>query len=187
MGRELRFRGVPISGTIWSVNALLIVPDVVREIHQDYIAAGADIITTNTYGLIRRDLAKAGIEDQFAELNALACSLAREARNAVDHQVLIARSLPPLGGGSLRPDLMAPLEEIAPFYQEHAELLAPNVDILLCETMFSAGEARAAADSACKTGKPVWVSWTLHEDHSGRFRTGFLFRVRFGSRTRQYF
>ncbi len=60
MGRELRFRGVPIPDTIWSANALLVAPDIVRQIHQDYIFAGADIITTNTYGLIRRDLAKDG-------------------------------------------------------------------------------------------------------------------------------
>ncbi len=173
MGRQLRFRGVPISDTIWSANALLTAPDIVRRIHQDYIVAGADIITTNTYGLIRRDLAKAGIENQFAALNALACSLAREACNAADHHVLIAGSLPPLRG-SFRPDLVAPFEDIAPYYQEHAELLAPHVDILLCETMSNAMEGRAAAESACRTGKPVWVSWTLHEDHSGRLRSGEL-------------
>ena len=172
MGRELMFRGVPISETIWSANALLVAPDVVRRIHQDYIAAGADVITTNTYGLIRRDLATAGIENRFAELNALACTLACEARKAAAaHHVLIAGSLPPLRG-SFRPDLVAPFEEIAPLYQEQAELLAPHVDILLCETMSTAAEGRAAAESACRTGKPVWVSWTLHEDQSGRLRSG---------------
>lgn len=171
MGRELRFRGVPISDTIWSANALLVAPEIVRQIHQDYISAGADIITTNTYGLIRRDLAKVGLEDQFAELNALACTLACEARKVAGHHVLIAGSLPPLRG-SFRPDLVAPFEEIAPLYQEHSELLAPHVDLLLCETMSNAVEGRAAAESACKTGKPVWISWTLHEDHSGRLRSG---------------
>ncbi len=171
MGRELRFRGVPISDTIWSANALLVAPEIVRQVHQDYIFAGADIITTNTYGLIRRDLAKVGLENQFSELNALACALACEARKVTDNNVLIAGSLPPLRG-SFRPDLVAPFEDITPLYQEHAELLAPHVDILLCETMSSAIEGRAAAESACKAGKPVWVSWTLHEDHSGRLRSG---------------
>ena len=51
-------------------------PDVVRQIHRDYIAAGADVITTNTYGVIRHDLAKEGIEHRFDELNLLACALA---------------------------------------------------------------------------------------------------------------
>jgi S-methylmethionine-dependent homocysteine/selenocysteine methylase len=171
MGRELRFRGVETPPTIWSADALLTAPEVVREIHMDYIRAGADIITTNTYGIIHWDLAKIGIEDRFAELNALACSLAREARTAVDRPVLIAGSLPPLHG-SYRPDLVRPFEEIEPLYREQAKLLAPHVDLLLCETMSSAAEGRAAARAACQIGIPVWVAWTLREDRPGRLRSG---------------
>ena len=171
MGRELRFRGVETPPTIWSTNGLLTAPKVVRQIHLDYISAGADIITTNTYGIIRRDLAKVGMEDRFAELNILACGLADEARAAVDRPVLIAGSLPPLHG-SYRPDLVGALDEIEPLYREQAGLLAPHVDILLCETMSSAAEGRAAARAACRTDKPVWVAWTLHEDRSGRLRSG---------------
>jgi S-methylmethionine-dependent homocysteine/selenocysteine methylase len=171
MGRELRFRGVEISDAIWSANALLVAPDVVRQIHLDYITAGADIITTNTYGVIFDDLTEIGIEDRFAELNTLACNLALEARESSGRPVLIAGSLPPLRG-SYRPDLVGPVEEIEPLYREQAELLAPFVDLILCETMSSAAEGRAAASAACQMGLPVWVSWTLHEDHSGRLRSG---------------
>ncbi|MCK4978158.1 MAG: homocysteine S-methyltransferase family protein [Anaerolineales bacterium] len=171
LGRELRFRGVEIPETIWSANALLVAPEEVLQIHRDYISAGADIITTNTYGIIRKDLAKEGIEDRFEELNTLACSLASEARQTADFPVFIAGSLPPLRG-SYRPDLVGADEEIEPLYREQAELLAPHVDLLLCETMSSAAEGRAAAKAACQTGKPVWVSWTLHEDRSGRLRSG---------------
>ncbi len=171
MGRELRFRGVEILDTIWSANALLTAPDVVRDINRDYIAAGADIITTNTYSTIRGDLAKEGIEDQFERLNLLACSLAVEARAEFARPVWIAGSLPPLHG-SYRPDLVRPFEEIEPLYREQALILAPHVDLLLCETMSSAAEALAAASAATQTGKPVWVSFTLHEDQSGRLRSG---------------
>ncbi len=79
MGRELRFRGVEILDTIWSANALLTAPEVVYEIDRDYITAGADLLTTNTYGLIRAELAREGIEARFAELNVLACRLAERA------------------------------------------------------------------------------------------------------------
>lgn len=171
MGRELRFRGVPVPETIWSAGALLSHPEVVRRIHADYIDAGADIITTNTYGLIRSDLAKEGIEGRFAELNGLACRLALEAREASRRGVLIAGSLPPLGG-SYRPDRVGPSETIEALYREQADLLAPHVDLLLCETMSSAAEGCSAATAACRTGKPVWVAWTLHEDRSGRLRSG---------------
>ncbi len=171
MGRELRRRGVPIPGTIWSANGLLVAPDVVREIHADFIAAGADIIITNTYGVIPSDLAKEGIEDRFEELNLLACRLAVEARDAAGRRVLIAGSLPPQRG-SYRPDLVAPFDEIEPIYRRQAAILAPHVDLLICETMSSAAEALAAATGASAAGIPVWVSWTLHEDRSGRLRSG---------------
>jgi len=171
MGRELRFRGIETPATIWSTQALLVAPEVVRDIHMDYIAAGADIITANTYGIIRSDLAKEGIEDRFEALNKLACTLALEARDAAGHPVWIAGSLPPLKG-SFRPDLVGDYNEIERLYREQAEILAPHVDLLLCETMSTSTESRAAASAACQTGKPVWVAWTLHEDRSGRLRSG---------------
>jgi S-methylmethionine-dependent homocysteine/selenocysteine methylase len=100
----------------------------------------------------------------------LACNLAKEARDASGRTVLIAGSLPPLAG-SYRPDRVDKFEEIEPLYREQAELLAPHVDLLLCETMSSIDEGRAAAGAATRTGKPVWVCWTLHEDRSGRLRS----------------
>lgn len=176
MGRELRSRGVNVLTAIWSANGLIAAPDTVRQIHQDYISAGADIITTNTYGIIRNNLAGAGLEGRFEELNILACKLAVEARRKSAASVLIAGSLPPLGG-SYRPDLVGRTEDIESLYLEQAELLAPYVDLFLCETMSSAAEAGAAAAAACKTGKPVWVAWTLHEDRSGRLRSGETIRA----------
>ena len=171
MGRELRFRGVDVTTAIWAANGLITAPDTVRQIHQDFIAAGADIITTNTYGIIRSNLAQVGLEDQFEELNVLACTLAGQARQTSGTPVLIAGSLPPLAG-SYRPDLVGEIEDLIPLYLEQAELLAPHVDLIICETMSSAAEGRSAALAACQTGKPVWVAWTLHEDRSGNLRSG---------------
>jgi S-methylmethionine-dependent homocysteine/selenocysteine methylase len=171
MGRELRFRGIDVMTSIWSAKALIDAPRVVCEVHRDFITAGADIITINSYGIIKTNLAWAGIEDRFKELNLLACHLAKEARDASGRDVLIAGSLPPLAG-SFRPDRVGRFEEIVPIYREQAEVLAPHVDLLFCETMSSADEARAAATAATGSGKPVWVCWTLHEDRSGRLRSG---------------
>jgi S-methylmethionine-dependent homocysteine/selenocysteine methylase len=120
---------------------------------------------------IRSDLAKEGLEAQFETLNILACTLAMQARQESGSSVLIAGSLPPLTG-SFRPDLVGKLEDIEPVYREQADLIAPYVDLILCETMSSAAEGRAAASAACQTGKPVWVAWTLHEDRSGKLRSG---------------
>ncbi len=170
-GRELHFRGVEVPQTIWSAGALITAPEVVQQIHLDYILAGADVITTNTYGLIRSDLIKEGIEEQFAALNTSACRLAVKAREKSSREVMIAGSLPPLGG-SFRPDLVGLSSELEALYHEQAELLAPHVDLLLCETMSSIAEGHAAVKAACRTGKPVWVAWTLHEDRSGSLRSG---------------
>ncbi|MBT4090709.1 MAG: homocysteine S-methyltransferase family protein [Deltaproteobacteria bacterium] len=171
MGRELRFRGVDTLKPSWSASALLTTPEIVQQIHSDYISAGADVISTNTYGVIRSDLFKEGLEDRFVQLNQIACELAKKARDLADHPVFIAGSLPPLKG-SFRPDLVGEIAELEPLYREQAELLAPHVDLLLCETMSTGAEAKAAVTAACQTGKPVWVAWTLHEDHSGRLRSG---------------
>jgi S-methylmethionine-dependent homocysteine/selenocysteine methylase len=171
MGRELRTRGVPIPNTIWSANGLIVAKDVVLQIHKDYITAGADIITTNSYGIIRGELAKEGIEDRFVELNRLAGKLAIQASRSAEEPVAVAGSLPPLRG-SYRPDLVGKFEDILPLYREQAEILEPYVDLFLCETMSSGEEGRAAATAASEFGKPVWVSWTLDEDRSGRLRSG---------------
>ena len=66
---------------------------------------------------------------------------------------------------------MGQSQEIEAVYQEQAELLAPYVDLLLCEIMSSAAEGHAAARAACRTGKPVRVALTLHEDRSGNLRS----------------
>ena len=171
MGRELRFRGIDVMTSIWSAKALIDAPHVVRDVHRDFIAAGADVITINSYGIIKSKLAWVGIEDRFVELNLLACKLAMQARDESGREVLVAGSLPPLTG-SYRPDRVGKFEEIEPLYREQADVLAPYVDLLFCETMSSVDEARAAACAAIQTGKPVWVCWTLHEDRSGRLRSG---------------
>lgn len=170
MGSELRFRGVEILDTIWSANALIVAPQVVRQIHLDYINAGADIITTNTYGVIKQNLGLEDFQDRFEELNILACKLAIEAKEISGQNVLIAGSIPPLKG-SYRPDLVGPCDEIEALYDEQTSIMAPYVDFFLCETMSCSEEGLAAARASSKTGKPVWLSWTLHEDRSGRLRS----------------
>jgi len=157
MGRELWYRGVDVPKSIWSANALLVAPAVVRDIHHDYIAAGADIITTNTYAVIREDFEAIGIGDRFSELLVLACKLAVEAREMAGRPVSIAGSLPPLRG-SYRPDLVGTIDDLLPLYMEQVAVMTPYVDFFLCETMSSAEESLAAATAASQSGKPVWVS-----------------------------
>jgi S-methylmethionine-dependent homocysteine/selenocysteine methylase len=156
---------------MWASTALFLAPDVVRQVHEDFIAAGADIVTTNTYGLVRARMAEQGIEGRFAELNVTAARLVQEARDRSGRAVTLAASLPPLGR-SYRPDLVSDFSTLVTLYREQTHLLAPHVDMFICETMSSGIEALAAAIAATETGKQVWVSWTLADDRSGRLRSG---------------
>lgn len=172
MGQELRKRGGTGDSSLWSAQVLLDQPSMVQEVHEDYIRAGAKVITTNTYATVKHRMQEtAGLGARWSEVMTLAGQLAQRAREACGEKVLIAGSLPPLRG-SYRPELVGPYEEIEPIYREHVEALEPFVDLFVCETMSSAAEAYAAAHAAAASGKPVWVSWTLKDDGSKILRSG---------------
>jgi S-methylmethionine-dependent homocysteine/selenocysteine methylase len=171
-GRELLKRRVPILTHAWASTALFLAPDIVRQVHRDFILAGADIVTTNTYGLVRERMAEDGIEERYAELNITAARLVQQARDEAERPVAIAASLPPMSLRSYRPDLAGDFDTLVPRYREQVEILAPHVDLFICETMSTGEEALAAATAAVESGKPVWVSWTLDDDQSGRLRSG---------------
>jgi S-methylmethionine-dependent homocysteine/selenocysteine methylase len=171
MGQELINRGAGGDGLLWAAAALFDNPETVLAIHEDYIAAGADVICTNSYSCIRNKFEPAGLADRLGEMNRLAGELAQRARDRSGAAVLIAGSLPPQKG-SYRPDLVAGAEELYVLYREQAGFLADYVDLFLCETMSTAAEARWAAIAALETGKPVWLSWTLHDTGPTRLRSG---------------
>ncbi|WP_420391700.1 homocysteine S-methyltransferase family protein [Acuticoccus sp.] len=164
MGQELyRRAGRPPAG--WSVFDNVTRQDDVRTLHEEFLAAGADVITTNTYGAGRHKLNLAGAPERFAEVNRAACSAAEAARDRVNPAALIAGALGPLRG-SYQPDAVPPSDLAEAEYAEQALVLAPHVDLFICETMTMGREARAAARAAASTGRPVWVAFTLHEDGS---------------------
>ena len=78
MGTELFRRGVSTRLPIWSAQALIENPQMVRQIHEDYIHAGAEIITTNTFRTTTRALNKKGLGSRAKELTELAVSLAKQ-------------------------------------------------------------------------------------------------------------
>ena len=82
-GTEIVRRGVPLCPTTWSARAILTHPDVIRQIHEEYIQAGAEVIITNTFSTDRSTLEAGGLADQTVEINRLAVKLAQEARNNV--------------------------------------------------------------------------------------------------------
>ena len=171
MGKTLSMKGVDVPNTIWSANALLVAPDVVQEIHSENIQAGADIITTNSYGIILSDLKKEGLADRFDELNLLAGEIAQQASKASERKILVAGSLPPQNG-SFRPDRVLDGPLLIDLYYRQMHLLEPYVDFFLFETMSSIDEAQAALKAACDFSKPVMIGLTLDDNESNRLRSG---------------
>ena len=171
MGKTLSMKGVDVPNTIWSANALLVAPDVVQEIHSENIQAGADIITTNSYGIILSDLKKEGLADRFDELNLLAGEIAQQASKDSERKILVAGSLPPQNG-SYRPDRVLDGPLLIELYNRQMHLLEPYVDFFLFETMSSLNEAQAALKAAHNFSKPVMIGLTLDDNESNRLRSG---------------
>ena len=173
MGGEIQARIPEAAHGLWSATALLDAPELVVELHREFIDAGADIITTNTYATVPSYLGKGGMADRFEELTGLAARLARKAASQGGGQVRVAGSLPPLDE-SYRFDLVHEDDEAAPIYRRMVRAMAADVDLFLCETMSCAREARCAAAEALGHGggKPVYVAWTLGEEPGTGLRSG---------------
>ncbi|MEL6979169.1 MAG: homocysteine S-methyltransferase family protein [Pseudomonadota bacterium] len=170
VGQELVKRGSAAPTPLWSTRVMLEEPELVRAVHDEFFAAGADIVTANSYSAHHDRLAAAGLDDQFEALHRAACGLAGAARDA-HGQGLIAGSLGPIGW-SYRPEAAPPPEGAAPLYREIAALQAPLVDVLLCETMSSVAQARGALMGVSGAGKPVWLAISTADDDGGRLRSG---------------
>jgi len=156
MGTELQRRGISTELPLWSAKALFEAPDEVRKIHLDYIEAGAEVITTNTFRTHRRTFEKAGIGDKAEYATRLAVRLAKEAVEEGLRNVFIAGSISPLED-CYRPDL-SPGESDDEFY-EIADIMAEEgVDFLLLETVNNLTELRSAIRASRKTEKDFWVS-----------------------------
>ena len=158
-------------------------PDLIKKMHQDYIAAGADIIETNSFNSNRFSLADYGLQDKVYEINKAAARIAREA--AGGESILVAGSMGPTSKTtSISADVNDPgarevtFQDLYETYHEQARgLIDGGADILLVETIFDTLNAKAAlkaiTDLSDEMGIdiPIMVSGTL-SDASGRTLSG---------------
>jgi len=163
MGRELKRMGAPFQQPEWSALALLEGPDFVRQAHAAFIEAGAEVITTNSYAVVPFHIGEARFAARGQELADLAGRLARQAVAESGKTVRVAGSLPPLFG-SYRPDLFKSAEAQA-LLKPLIAGLKPHVDCWLAETQSALAEAREVAIALKGDSKPLWLSFTLHDEH----------------------
>lgn len=171
MGRLLARMGAPFRLPEWSALALIEAPDLVARAHDAFIAAGAEIITTNSYSVLPHQIGEARFTTEGQALAARAGRIAREAVARAAHPVRVAGSIPPLFE-SYRPDLFDAARAPA-ILETLVTGLAPHIDLWLIETQSSIEEASAAITAVAPSGLPIWVSFTLR-DEAGRRRLAEL-------------
>ena len=191
MGQELLARSKREVTTMWSADIMLHEPDLVTDLHFDFIQAGAQIITLNTYTATPQRLQLNDASDKLETLHALAGKAAQDAisraelspsqetlvepssqHNIQDKpKVKIAGCLPPLVA-SYHPDRSPEYSESLETYRQLVTLQAPYSDLYICETMSSINEAKAACTAAKESGKPVWLAFSVCDDNPSQLRGG---------------
>jgi 5-methyltetrahydrofolate--homocysteine methyltransferase len=152
----------------WNVDR----PDVVRDVHRAYAAAGARILLTNTFGGNRLRLALHGLESRAGELNTAGARLAVEAARAAGPGVVVAGDIGPSGG------ILAPLgdlardDAVAAVAEQAAALRSGGADLLWIETMSALEEVEAALEGVRRAAPGLPVVVTMSFDTHGRTMMG---------------
>jgi len=166
MGRQLSRMGAPFRLPEWSALALIEAPQFVSAAHDAFIAAGAQVITTNSYAVVPARIGDARFAAEGLRLADLSGRLARAAADRAGGHVLVAGCLPPVFE-SYRPELFDAHEAPA-ILDVLVAGLAPHVDFWLIETQSSTAESGVAMAAALRRSSlPIWVSYTLR-DEAGR-------------------
>lgn len=164
-GTELERRGVEMVDGLWDALATGSRPDVLREIHADYLRSGSQVVIANTFATSRYVLAEAGYADQFESLNRDAVRLAVEARDAVRPSAWVAGSISTVNFGVLP----ASLQKARQDYRDQAEIMAAvGADFIILEMMRDTELTDAAVDAVRAVDLPCWVGYSVEYDAEGR-------------------
>lgn len=170
-GTEIQRRGVPMNGDTWCAEANLTHPGIVQAVHEDYIRAGAEVITANTYATSPLLFNALGRDGDLLRIDAAAVAIAKRA--AAGGPVAIAGSMStmrPLHSGSDRNNLAVewPEAEARLLFQRKAEGFAEaGVDLIMMEMMRDGDYAVWATEAALDTGLPVWAGLSAEPSKSG--------------------
>jgi homocysteine S-methyltransferase len=157
-GTELERRGLRTHLPLWTATAARDAPGLLLAIQQDYVTAGADVLTACTFRTTRYTLSRSGLSTEAAWLTCEAVEIARSAAASVHRSVLVAGSIGPLED-CYAPDRTPDDTILEREHESHATHLAEaNADILLVESMPTAREAAIATRAAIRTGLPVVTS-----------------------------
>ena len=172
LGQEIQNRASARPHPLWSVKVMYDEPDVVSAVHRDFIAAGARVITANTYTASPPRLRRDGDISQIGDIHNTALRLARAAIDKADDPALqLAGCLPPLVGSYVA-EVSLDFEASLADYRQLVALQKDGVDLFLIETISNIAEARAALTAVKEAGTPGFVGLTICDDNSNRLRSG---------------
>ncbi|MDY5847099.1 homocysteine S-methyltransferase family protein [Actinobacillus porcinus] len=163
MSRELMRLNAPFKQPEWSALSLYEKPSAVQQVHEEFIKAGAQVITTNSYAVVPFHIGEQRFQADGKMLSDLAGRLAKSAvKNSGVLTTKIAGSLPPMFG-SYRADLIEK-DRFADIAQPIIDGLSPYVDLWLCETQSAIIEPVSVQKLLPKDNRPLWVSFTLIDE-----------------------
>ena len=167
-GTEVERRGVPQLKNAWNGGGALSHPDVLKQIHKDYIANGAEIVIANTFATSRNLMEDAGCLILFDEYNRRSTEIACEARTAMNaEQVLVAGSISHWSFSGRLPSLVS-LEEGA---AEQAMIMKEaGADLIMLEMMIDIDRMKAVFQGANTSGLPIWAGLSCTTDEYGVVR-----------------
>ncbi len=171
MGQELIRRSPDAVTSLWGAVVMRDHPHLVQGLHEDFIRAGAKVLTLNTYSLTHPRLDMKGAPEMFEPMMMVAGELALAAVEATGADIAIAGSLPPLVG-SYHPESTPEVEDAAKQYAEIVAHQTDYVDFFMIETMSSIKEAEGALIGAHTAGKPLWLGLTTSDDDGTLMRSG---------------
>lgn len=173
MGQELTRRSRLPATPLWSTQVLLDEPHLVADIHRDYIAAGADIITLASYSSTPCRFERVGAEAGLFDVAQRAANdIARRARDAAGREgVRIAGCLPPLFFSYHTEDVIPAVESMLT-YRRIVAAQQDTADLFICETMSTIRELTCAVSAAAESVKPVWCAVTVDDADGTRLRSG---------------
>jgi len=164
-GTELERLGVPMVENAWNSGGTLSHPDTLRQVHEDYIRAGAELIIANTFGTHGHALRDAGVADQFESINRRAVEIAIEARERTGKPDVL------VGGGmsywSWADKWRAPADLRDDAEKQAAIMAAAGADLLMLEMMSDIDCMLVTLDAALSSGLPVWPGLSCKPDETG--------------------
>ncbi len=178
-GTELQRRGAQMDPSAWCGTASLKNSELLTQVHLDYINAGADVITANTFASSRLMLTAAGYADRVEEINHIAVEAALRARDMAsakspERKIAVAGSLShmvPVAAGTAKvdQDRLPSNDELAHAFGELANILkSSGVDHIMLEMMYEPNRVPLALNAALETGLPVWFGMSARRTSDGR-------------------